>query len=645
MSTRRPARPGRSTCLTVTDSGNPAPGLTSPAGTITLNVSGPVVWFVDSAAPAGGNGIWTGTNSKAFQTVAQAAAVDGPDHRIFVVNSGASSVNYADGIALNTGEWLVGQGVTGASFDSVMGVSPPAGTVARPAIGGVRPTLQGTVILNTRSATNVVKVLGLNLSTGASNGLTNAGTTINGVTVDIGSVTTTTGTPVSITSTANGSTSANTFTLVSVSANGSPNGIVLTNATGSFTVTGDAGSTKNGSGGTIQNAGANGISLTNAQNISLDQLNIQNTVDTGIKGTAVVNVSITNSTVNNSGTGHGVDTSNIGFNTTGTGTEINLTGVVTIKGNTLTNAYYQGIDIFNYAGTISSADISNNDLTSGTTTGGAGTSVGSGIRFVAFGSSAAAASITKATIDNNTINNFPGAVGLQAQCGDANSAAAPASTCGTPGDPADVVKITNNKINVPGLGSSVKTGAEGIIALVNGVGQGNFDITSNNVQNNTGTSISSSAFGNAVVTETIANNTVVSNNTVGSQGIGIGTSTAGGFATNSPHLTATISNNNVSQTDGNGILAVARDSSNGRLDVSIKNNTVAAPLTGVRPGIRVDAGNSTGDNDVCADISANTSAGSGGVQGIGLRKQGTDPAVDAFGIEGMAATASPGVEV
>jgi hypothetical protein len=184
---------------------------------------------------------------------------------------------------------------------------------------------------------------------------------------------------------------------------------------------------------------------------------------------------------------------------------------------------------------------------------------------------------------------------------------------------------------------------------VNGVGQGHFDISNNNVQQNTGTSISSSAFGNAVVLETITGNTVVSNNTVGSQGIGIGTSTTGGFATNSPHLTATISTNNVSQTDGNGILAVARDSSNGQLDVSIKSNMVTAPLSGVRPGIRIDAGNSTGNNAVCLDITGNTSFGSGNPAttqqpGIGLRKQGTSPVVNPFGIKGMSATATPGVE-
>ena len=73
---------------------------------------------------------------------------------------------------------------------------------------------------------------------------------------------------------------------------------------------------------------------------------------------------------------------------------------------------------------------------------------------------------------------------------------------------------------------------------------------------------------------------------------------------------------------------------------------MAAPLTGVRPGIRVDAGNGAAgsDDDVCLDISGNTTGGSGGHPGIGLRKQGTSSTVHAFGVEGMAATSSPGVE-
>jgi hypothetical protein len=110
-------------------------------------------------------------------------------------------------------------------------------------------------------------------------------------------------------------------------------------------------------------------------------------------------------------------------------------------------------------------------------------------------------------------------------------------------------------------------------------------------------------------------------------------------------MTVTITDNNVSQTDANGILAAARNS-NGILRVKIENNTVAAPLAGVRPGIRVDSGSTTGTGNttVCLNISGNTSAGSGGVQGIGLRKQGTAPATNVFGVNGMSATSSPGVE-
>ena len=85
---------------------------------------------------------------------------------------------------------------------------------------------------------------------------------------------------------------------------------------------------------------------------------------------------------------------------------------------------------------------------------------------------------------------------------------------------------------------------------------------------------------------------------------------------------------------------------NGALRVKIQNNDVEAPQGGVRPGIRVDAGNTTAssDNDVCLNMSGNVSAGSGGSQGIGLRKQGTSTTVHAFGVNGMVATSSPGVE-
>ena len=83
----------------------------------------------------------------------------------------------------------------------------------------------------------------------------------------------------------------------------------------------------------------------------------------------------------------------------------------------------------------------------------------------------------------------------------------------------------------------------------------------------------------------------------------------------------------------------------GTLKAKIQNNTVAAPLSGVCEGIRVDAGNGSSVNDsVCLNITGNTSAGSGGVQGLGLRKQGTVTTTNAFAVNGMVATATPGVE-
>jgi hypothetical protein len=104
-------------------------------------------------------------------------------------------------------------------------------------------------------------------------------------------------------------------------------------------------------------------------------------------------------------------------------------------------------------------------------------------------------------------------------------------------------------------------------------------------------------------------------------------------------------------TDGPGIFPIVRNSGS-TMTVKVLNNTVAAPITttAARAGIRVDSGSAAGDTTLCLEISGNTTAGSTNTNtsttspGINLRKQGTDPSVNTFGIEGMAATASPGVE-
>lgn len=450
-------------------------------------------------------------------------------------------------------------------------------------------------------------------------------------------ISSTTGTALNVANTTIGSGGLN---FQSISSNGSSSGIILNN-TGTSGGLSVSGSGIAGSGGTIQNTTSHGISLISTTNPSFSYMNIQNTAGSGIKGTATNGFTCLNSTINNSGTGGGVDESNIAFNTTAGGTEQNLTGTVTISNNTLTNARYHGVEIFNFNGTISNAIISFNTLTSGTTTA---TSLGSAIMLIAFGSATTVANVTKATISNNVITNFPSGAGIQAQGGNANASGV-AGVFGTSGSVTDIINITSNQIK--GASTTVTMGTSAIIALVNGKGQGNFNISGNGtianpISNIGGTAISNSAFGAANVTSTINNNFIVANNFVGSQGIGAGLDNTFGL-TDAPSLNITINNNTISNTDGNGILAVARNS-NGVLRAKIQNNTVSAPLGGVRPGIRVDAGSASGNVTVCLNISGNISAGSGGTNGIGLRKQGAVSTTNVFGVNGMAATSSPGIE-
>src|SRR5262249_39095419 len=230
------------------------------------------------------------------------------------------------------------------------------------------------------------------------------------------------------------------------------------------------------------------------------------------------------------------------------------------------------------------------------------------------------------------------------QAGNGTSSSSPGSTLGTAATP---ITVTGNLIAGP-AGTNMATQA--INLAIDGVGTSNFDISNNGtaaqpLANTQGVTVAFGAFGNVTAIGRITNNVIKSNSNVNGQpGLAVGVDQH--FAvTDTPVLTVTVDGNTTQNTNGNGILASAR-SSNGTLKATITNNNVAAPLAGVRPGIRVDSGNNTsGENTtVIVDIRGNTSAGSGGTNGIGLRKQGTNPTVDAFSVVGMAATSSPGVE-
>ena len=173
--THRPVYSGpASFTFQVCDDGAPTPpAVCSAPATVSFNVTGPDLWFVDDSAAAGG----TGRLTDPFGTLASLPADRGNGDRIFVFTG-----TYGTGLTLLTSEHLIGQGSSG-TFDTVLGVTLPVnGTLdPRPALGGTRPQLNGTVTVGGSST-----VRGLNIVTSGATGL--SGGAVTGVTVNEASV-------------------------------------------------------------------------------------------------------------------------------------------------------------------------------------------------------------------------------------------------------------------------------------------------------------------------------------------------------------------------------------------------------------------------------------------------------------------------
>jgi hypothetical protein len=586
---------------------------------------------------ADGTVVFSYSNGTINSVSGNGLVADGSAADTLVIN-GLSNVTISgntagNGVSITAARFDANAGT--AAFDALSAGAMNVGASGNP-VGGAAITFSNVSgdlafsSLNAYGSTTGVTIAGSGLYTGvAGMRVTNGGGTISAAA----------GVGLSVT---NSTIGAANLSFTSISSTGGANGILLNNTgtTGGLKVLGTGAAN---SGGTILNSSSHGVSLTSTTSPAFNWMSIQNTAGSGVKGTLVTDFTFADGAIDNSGTSLGVNESNIAFNTTAAGTENNLSGTVSIVRNQLTNAYYHGVDIHNFAGTLANATISDNTITSSTSTA---TSKGSGIRLVAFGSASTAANVTNAAIANNIISNFPSGAGIVAQGGNANLSGA-ASTFGLAGNPSAVVAITGNLI--AGTAAS-RMGTNAISSSVNGKGQGNFDISNNGTVASpityvSGTVLVNSALGQTNVTSRIAGNIIDANHVAGFGGpLGISAGAAQTFATtDAPQYTVEISGNNVSNTDGNGILAAAR-SSNAVMKARVLSNVVGVPLSGFRQGIRVDSGTSTGNTNVCLEITGNTSAGAGGALGIGLRKQGTNPAVNVYGVVGMAATSTPGVE-
>jgi hypothetical protein len=281
---------------TVSDSGCPGSATSAPA-TATVTVSGPVIWFVDAA---GGNDANSGELDAPFKTLAQAATVDAANHRIFL-EAGA----YSGPITLNSGEWLSGAGAVATDFDTLMGITPPAGTIARPAINGIKPTDSGSVTLGSG---NTVRGLALNGSpalTGASFGTLTTGA---GANTDV------------LLSSAGQGLSLTTGTLagdfVSITSGGGTNNVLLSGVQTSGTSVLGSGALSGATGDGLSITGQNG-SFSYSGTIS-NSTTRQVSVTSKTGGTVALSGAV-------SGTGTGI------FLNSNTGATINFTGGITLS--------------------------------------------------------------------------------------------------------------------------------------------------------------------------------------------------------------------------------------------------------------------------------------------------------------------------
>src|ERR1041384_6540970 len=344
------------------------------------------------------------------------------------------------------------------------------------------------------------------------------------------------------------------ISLTSVSANGGSNGIILTNTSGSFTVTGDGGSVNNGSGGTITTPTGDGILINTSSNVSLSYMTITNPGATGIR-TAPAGWVAGGTNGTNGVNGFTLNRCNISDNAGNVAADDDLTlanasGTVSITNCVFTAARHQGITIDNYNTNMSSLTLQSSTVTL--------TPGGDGILMKMRGSSV----MTTGTIG--------GATPILADMITCNS-----STCFqiSNEDSGNIQSITiqNNTFtgNNAGTDLDVSNGSS-LTATVQNNTFTNQHATVINMVQSTGATAGS--------TSTVS----VKNNTIGIQGtkdsgsaIGSGIRLANGAVT----ISLTIDSNIIREVpNGRGITVEnSAYAVNGNVKVKITNNTIARP--------------------------------------------------------------------
>ncbi|MFK7972215.1 MAG: beta strand repeat-containing protein [Bacteroidia bacterium] len=503
-----------------------AAGATS-TNTLTINVSsaGNAV-HVDNSAAAGGDG----SLAAPYNTLALAEANSTAGQAIFVHYTGT---NYTGGITLKNNQELIGEG------EGLF-----CGTTAIVA-AGTAPTIEnatGSAIVLASGNTIKGIVAGNSSTNGCS--IADGGAAVGTLTISNTSINNTVGGGFCVT---NGGVLA--VTLAAVTSTGSSGiGIDIQGATGMFTSNGGTITSKNGADGSTTSG--IGVYLKNTTAISLNNMQLNDFQNYGIRGDNVTDFTLTNTTINGvNGTSTAMDEGSIRFT--------NLLGVATFTNNTVSGGIQDNIFVMNNTGTL------NRMTVSGGTIGLNGTNGNDGILV-----EAEASSTVNVTVDNVT---FSGARGDMFQANATGNAQM------------DVILQNSTLHNIH---PNIVSGGGGI-TLSSGGATANNTVTylmdNNSIRGADGNAITANFLSNAgSITGTI------SNNAIGLSGsAGTGSVTGSGISAGAEKNGA-----------GGGILAHT---------VSILNNTILGVTGYVGIDVRANNGASAASRaEVYATINGNT---------------------------------------
>ncbi len=516
--------------------------------TVTVEVDG-MIWFIDASA-AGGDGRLTSP----FNSIAafNSFAADQPNDNIFLYSG-----NYTGGLALQSGQALIGQGST-APLATVAGVTPQPYSDPLPATGGANPVIGGATGI-TVATSNLIR--GVTIANTAGTGITG---TMFGTLAVADTTVNSTGQALNL----DGGQLNATFQSITATNSGSA-GVLLENIA--------AGSIFSGGTTTINNRFSTGIDLnTVAGSISFGATTIPNQNAVNGYGIRVRNsagaVSFASATISdaNQSTGQ-TDANNDGIpETDGDGDAIflsNNTGSFAVNGGTLSNCGNDCVDARESSNvTLSNVAISNpgQDVTGVTGAGFGGHGVFAlnltGVNGISGGSvsgynvanrdgvlvlsnmfsqtfTATGTSIQNATGSNGVRGSALGTASMTLTVGGAtNNAATNVTFDNISGKAVAGVSADTSTLNLTVQNSTFQNsplnGKTNITGDTTGTGHGSFNVLNNTFTNVYRTATTGEGVINLNGAATVAGNTFsanVSGNTISN--VGGGTSTCGGTGT------------------------------------------------------------------------------------------------------------------